>query len=133
MPFLCATPLHFATSPGFKTVGATSVRDLYDLQSVMDLLRALHEDNVGTDVVFVVQGHRIPAHRSVLMVQSPVFHAMFRHDLAEKATGEIEIQDYSANAVRQVCRVSPVRSGVVRLCACVRAKGGPPVSRGLEL
>ena len=68
------------------------------------LVQKLYEDGTGTDVVLLVQGECVPACRNVPMAQSPVFRAMFRHELTEKLTGQTEIQDHSAVAVRKMKR-----------------------------
>ena len=77
---------------------------IYDPETAIALGHALYEDRSGADVVLHAQGQRIPAHRLVLMAQSPVFQAMFCHDSAEKSTGNIEIEGYSAAAVRELKR-----------------------------
>ena len=73
-------------------------------ESVAALVEALHVNRTDTDGVLHVQGQCVPVHRLVLTTQSPVFRAMFRADMAEKATGQIEIADYSADAVREMKR-----------------------------
>ena len=45
-------------------------------------------------------GDPIAAHRLILAVQSPVFAAMFTHDVAEKIRGEVLMEGWSAPAVR---------------------------------
>ena len=83
-----------------------------DPEVVAALGQALYQDP-GTDVVLLVQGHAIPAHRSILVVQSPVFRAMFSHDLTEKNTGQVEILDHTAGlltfcpSLLPICLCSP--------------------------
>ena len=73
-------------------------------EAVVPLGQALYEDASAADVVLHVRGQEIPAHRSVLMARSPAFRAMLTHDMAEKATGRIDVPDYSAAAVREMKR-----------------------------
>ena len=75
-----------------------------DAESVVRLGHAMYEDCSAADVVLVVKGCEVPAHRIVLMAQSPVFRAMFGHELTEKITGRIEMQDHSVAAVREMKR-----------------------------
>ena len=90
---------------GAATTTKAPAQDLADdAGSVTALVQALHEDCSDTDIVLHVQGHCIPAHRIVLMAQSPVFRAMLTDDLREKATGQIDIHDHSADAVREMKR-----------------------------
>ena len=63
--------------------------------SFTDRLR-LHNVDIMSEVTFVVQGERIPAHKAILATVSPVFHAMFNGPLAPKEKHpEIKINDFS--------------------------------------
>jgi speckle-type POZ protein len=50
-------------------------------------------DDKFADFVFKVENVNIPAHRAILAARSPVFAAMFQHDMMENKTNETEIED----------------------------------------
>ena len=50
----------------------------------LDNLGAIWEQSRYTDVLLVVRGREIKAHKTILAAHSPVFNAMFENDLKEK-------------------------------------------------
>ena len=55
------------------------------------------------DVHFSFQdGQRIGAHKNVLMAKSPVFAAMFQHEMEESKTGRITIKDIDPDVFQQL-------------------------------
>jgi hypothetical protein len=66
--------------------------------SVVDILPA------DVCVCLTDQSARIPAHKYVLAVQSPVFRAMFKAPMLEAATNEVEITDFQEPVVREFVR-----------------------------
>ena len=52
------------------------------------------------DFVFKVENEKIAAHRAILAARSPVFDAMFQHDMLEKKTNETEIKDVTPAAFK---------------------------------
>lgn len=63
------------------------------------LLRML-EDGLHADITLTAQGGTVKAHRSVLASVSPVFHAMFQHDMKEHLTSSVDISDMSIDSLR---------------------------------
>jgi speckle-type POZ protein len=61
-------------------------------------------DDKFADFVFKVENVKIPAHRVILAARSPVFAAMFQHDMKEKKTNETEITDVTPAAFRALLR-----------------------------
>jgi hypothetical protein len=63
------------------------------------------EDILPADVCVCLpdQSARIPAHKYVLAVQSPVFRAMFKAPMLEATTNEVEISDFPEPVVRELC------------------------------
>ncbi|XP_057318692.1 speckle-type POZ protein-like B [Microplitis mediator] len=59
---------------------------------IIDNLKDLFGSKAGTDVVLVVGDKKIPAHKTLLR-RSPVFSAMFTHQLKENKENEIDISD----------------------------------------
>ena len=51
-----------------------------------------------SDVVLNVGNVDFPAHKLVLAARSPVFAAMFKHDMQERKTNVVKIQDISSKA-----------------------------------
>lgn len=47
---------------------------------------------------------RIPAHKFILSLRSPVFKAMFQADMSEAATSEVLIQDFNADVMKEFVR-----------------------------
>ena len=68
----------------------------FDDCSEMDLF--MNEDK--SDVVFVVEGQRIPAMKSILSTKSKVFRAMFGGDFKESADKEVVIEDTTFDAFK---------------------------------
>ena len=52
------------------------------------------------DFVFKVENEKIAAHRVILAARSPVFAAMFQHDMQENKTNETEITDVTPAAFK---------------------------------
>ena len=61
-------------------------------------------DDKFADFVFKVENEKIAAHRAVLAARSPVFDAMFQHDMLENRTNETEITDVTPAAFRALLR-----------------------------
>ena len=57
-------------------------------------------DDKYADFVFKVGNVNIPSHRAILAARSPVFAAMFQHDMQENKTNETEIKDVTPAAFR---------------------------------
>ncbi|XP_035307525.1 speckle-type POZ protein-like [Cricetulus griseus] len=58
-----------------------------------DELGQLWENSLFTDCCLVVAGQEFQAHKAILAARSPVFRAMFEHDMEEKRKNRVEIQD----------------------------------------
>jgi speckle-type POZ protein len=67
-----------------------------DLSSVLD--------EKYTDFVFKVKNVNFAAHRVILGARSPVFDAMFQHDMLENRTNETEITDVTTAAFKALLR-----------------------------
>lgn len=59
-------------------------------------MKQLCNQPVFSDIILRVQNEEFQAHRAILATQSPVFKAMFEHDMREKEDGIVDIQDTSA-------------------------------------
>ncbi|MEJ1289161.1 hypothetical protein NN561_020201 [Cricetulus griseus] len=58
-----------------------------------DELGQLWENSLFTDCCLVVAGQEFQAHKAILAARSPVFRAMFEHDMEEKRKHREEIHD----------------------------------------
>ena len=63
-------------------------------------LGALLQDTELSDITLAVGVKEFPAHRIILAARSPVFKAMFHHDMREKTESRLDIADLSADAVQ---------------------------------
>ena len=51
------------------------------------------DSGMMSDVVFLVRGKELRAHKQTLAAKSPVFEAMFEDDFLEKKNGLVQIED----------------------------------------
>ncbi|XP_034356706.2 TD and POZ domain-containing protein 4-like [Arvicanthis niloticus] len=58
-----------------------------------DDLGELWESSLFTDCCLLVGGQEFRAHKAILAARSPVFRAMFEHEMKESLTNQVEIQD----------------------------------------
>ena len=65
---------------------------------------SLFEDETYSDVTLLVNGCEYKAHRNILAVRSPVFAAMFKHDMKEKLKGIVEISDFDKDVIKEMLR-----------------------------
>ena len=72
------------------------------LQLGQDLASLL--DDKSADFIFKVENEKIQAHRAILKARSPVFAAMFQHEMEENKTNEAEIEDVTPAAFRAFLR-----------------------------
>lgn len=61
----------------------------------MQNLAMLFDESQFSDVVLDVQGQKIHAHKCILANRSPVFEAMFTHEMWETKNNRVEISDVS--------------------------------------
>uniref|UniRef100_A0ACD5ZQ38 Uncharacterized protein n=2 Tax=Avena sativa TaxID=4498 RepID=A0ACD5ZQ38_AVESA len=67
-------------------------------------LGRLLEHTDGTDVSFVVEDEKFPAHRAVLAARSPVFRAQLFGSMAEATLSSIRLQDIAAATFKVMLR-----------------------------
>ncbi|XP_046983208.1 ankyrin-1-like [Schistocerca americana] len=65
-----------------------------------EALAALLEGGEGSLVTLVAGETRVAAHRAVLAAASPVFAAMFAHDMLEASCGQVSIDDVEGPVLR---------------------------------
>ncbi|KAK2108993.1 hypothetical protein P7K49_014158 [Saguinus oedipus] len=64
----------------------------------------LWENTRFTDCSFFVRGHEFKAHKSVLAARSPVFNAMFEHEMEESRKNQVEINDLDPEVFKEMMR-----------------------------
>ncbi|XP_034356841.1 TD and POZ domain-containing protein 1-like [Arvicanthis niloticus] len=67
-----------------------------------DDLGELWEKSLFTDCCLVVGGHEFRAHKAILAARSPVFRAMFEHEMKESLTNQVEIQDMDPQVFKEM-------------------------------
>ncbi|GIZ05260.1 protein roadkill [Caerostris extrusa] len=69
-----------------------------------DDIGELFEDKKFSDVVISANGQEFFAHKAILAARSPVFAAMFQHDMEEKKQNRVEIYDMEADVLKEMLR-----------------------------
>lgn len=65
---------------------------------------ALYESGEGTDIVLKSKhGHEFPCHQLILSARSPVFKAMFQHEMKEKAEGAVVMKEMGGESLTMFC------------------------------
>ncbi|XP_020042350.1 speckle-type POZ protein-like isoform X4 [Castor canadensis] len=64
----------------------------------------LWENTRFTDCSFFVRGQEFKAHKSVLAARSPVFNAMFEHEMEESKKNRVEINDLDPEVFKEMMR-----------------------------
>ncbi|XP_046917093.1 BTB/POZ and MATH domain-containing protein rdx isoform X1 [Dermatophagoides farinae] len=72
--------------------------------SLSDDLSQLFESQKFSDVILCVNKKEFFAHKAILAARSPVFAAMFQHDLAEKKQNRVDITDMEPEVLREMLR-----------------------------
>ncbi|XP_032752880.1 TD and POZ domain-containing protein 1-like [Rattus rattus] len=62
----------------------------------------LWENSLFTDCSLVVAGQEFRAHKAILAARSPVFRAMFEHEMLENLTNRIEIHDIHLQVFKEM-------------------------------
>ncbi|GIX85973.1 TD and POZ domain-containing protein 1 [Caerostris extrusa] len=63
-------------------------------------LESLYTESINCDMKLRVETEVIPVHKAVLSARSPVFRAMFSHDMIENASGFVEVKDMDMKTLR---------------------------------
>ena len=92
--------LFFDTTTTDVCIVASSKRDgeLQDIKSMSDVKDAVGPDLVEKETI------KIPAHKFILSMRSPVFRTMFASGMAEATSNEVLIQDFDAAVLTEFVR-----------------------------
>ncbi|XP_028617693.1 TD and POZ domain-containing protein 2-like [Grammomys surdaster] len=88
----------FFSNPGRNITPA--VMDPWHI--LTDNLRELWEKSLFTDCCLLVAGHEFRAHKAILAARSPVFRAMFEHEMEESLMNQIEIHDLDPQVFKEM-------------------------------
>ena len=107
--FFRASPNQAAASP-FRGVQPVHLQIVVDCELPMkngevDILNHLGQllySGTDSDVNFIVKEKKMTGHKLIIRGGSPVLAAMFEHDMIEKSSGAIEINDIEPNVFRQL-------------------------------
>jgi speckle-type POZ protein len=69
-----------------------------------DDLGGLFESGKFSDVILSVNGAEFNAHKSILAARSPVFAAMFEHEMEEKKQNRVEIIDMDKDVLSEMLK-----------------------------
>ncbi|CAG5131835.1 unnamed protein product [Candidula unifasciata] len=69
-----------------------------------DDLGQLFDRSSFSDVTLCVGGREFLAHKAVLAARSPVFHAMFEHEMTESKQNRVDIEDIDHEVMREMLR-----------------------------
>ncbi|XP_062096673.1 BTB/POZ domain-containing protein At1g21780 [Humulus lupulus] len=67
-------------------------------QSTLRCLSRMLDESIHADVTIHTVGGTLKAHKAILSASSPVFHSMFHHNLMEKESSMIHIEDMSVDS-----------------------------------
>nr|KAG5688856.1 hypothetical protein BaRGS_005231 [Batillaria attramentaria] len=67
-------------------------------------LGQLFQSSSFSDVFLCVGGHEFRVHKSILAARSPVFYAMFEHEMTESKRNRVEITDVDHDVMREMLR-----------------------------
>ena len=68
------------------------------MSNLISNMRKILNQNVFSDVIFLVDGKQIYAHKAILSAQCDHFRAMFTSGMKESSQTQIEIKDWSYNS-----------------------------------
>lgn len=93
---------------GVSTVSFTNQSSLTYRKNVNDNLsedlEKLLENGSYSDVTLVSDGKEIRVHKNVLTARSPVFAAMFQHNMLEKRKNKVHIDDIKHEVLKEMLR-----------------------------
>lgn len=68
----------------------------------MDDLNCLLHSGESADVILKCNGEQFKAHKMILASRSPVFNAMFKHEMEEKHSCAVDIVDMEKDVLREI-------------------------------
>ncbi|XP_065207935.1 speckle-type POZ protein-like [Planococcus citri] len=93
LTILCEGKFAVANSASYETVEWRGTQSTTSESNLPKSLGRLLRDQDLVDVTFSVNGKNFGAHKSILAARSPVFAAMFTHDMKETRLNQVNISD----------------------------------------
>uniref|UniRef100_A0A1I8AJ66 Speckle-type POZ protein n=1 Tax=Steinernema glaseri TaxID=37863 RepID=A0A1I8AJ66_9BILA len=91
-----------------ETVNVTGQSSLVQFRvppcKLADDMATLFEQHPYSDCVLVAGSREFHVHKAILATRSPVFTAMFSHEMTESRTARVEISDFDAEVVNEMLR-----------------------------
>ncbi|GIX86779.1 speckle-type POZ protein B [Caerostris darwini] len=84
----------------FDPSRSITTHDAYD--SMNTDLHRLFTEKTFSDLTLRTEQESFQAHKTILCARSPVFRAMFRHDMVEKLTNSVYIPDVEADTLKRM-------------------------------
>ena len=75
-----------------------------ECHSLANNLEQMLESSHFSDVHFTVKGQIFHGHKNILVASSPVFAAMFKHDMVENIKGSVVIEDIEPTVFKEILR-----------------------------
>lgn len=69
-----------------------------------DNINSLLETGNFSDMALKIDNTKIPVHKAILAARSPVFSAMFQHDLEENKQGFVSITDLDLDVLKEMLK-----------------------------
>ncbi|XP_003749384.1 TD and POZ domain-containing protein 2-like [Rattus norvegicus] len=89
--------------PCFSRPGQNMTPAIKDPRQILaDDVGELWENSLFTDCSLVVAGQEFRAHKAILAGHSPVFRAMFEHEMQERLTNRIEFHDIHLQVFKEM-------------------------------
>ncbi|CAG5093421.1 Similar to Tdpoz3: TD and POZ domain-containing protein 3 (Mus musculus) [Cotesia congregata] len=73
-----------------------------EVQRIPPVLQPFFKADEFSDIVLVVDNHKLPAHKIILSAHSPYFHAMFTTDMKESKENRVEIQNFTVDLITEM-------------------------------
>ncbi|XP_021045476.1 TD and POZ domain-containing protein 5-like [Mus pahari] len=87
----------------FNTPGQNITPVITDPRHVLaDDLGELWENSLFTDCCLFVAGQKFRAHKAILAARSPVFRAMLEHEMKERLTNRVDIEDLDPKVFKEM-------------------------------
>lgn len=73
-----------------------------EVQKISPMLQPFFKADEFSDIILVVDNHKLPAHKIILSAHSPYFHAMFTTDMKESKENRVEIRNFSVDLITEM-------------------------------
>ena len=75
-----------------------------NLKQMSQYLEQLYKCGQSSDVMLMVGGSELRAHKLILATRSPVFAAMFRHEYKEKVDSAVDVKDVELDVFQEMLK-----------------------------